>query len=339
LTKNTLNNELRSDKKLVDPFGRRIDYLRLSVTDRCNLRCFYCLPKDFKDFEHSDSWLNFEELTRIVGAFSRLGVSKIRITGGEPLVRKDLPVLAQMINNLQGVTDLSLSTNAVLLGRQAQALKQAGVSRLNVSLDSLKPERFKEITRGGKLDKVIAGLMAAKAAGFSPIKINMVALKGVNDDEYEDMVDFCIEHGFILRFIETMPVGDTGRDATNDFEDLQLLKKRLQKKYNLAPSVNNEKGPARYMEVIGKNSNIGFISPMSQHFCESCNRVRLTGEGKLLLCLGQVSAFDFRPLIKQGASDEELETAIKHAITLKPERHDFNENPEKVLRFMSVTGG
>lgn len=325
--------------KLIDPFGRRIDYVRLSVTDRCNLRCFYCLPKDFKEFEYSDSWLNFEEITRIIAAFSRLGVGKVRITGGEPLVRKDLPKLVGMISALPGVTDLSLSTNAVLLDKQADALKRSGISRLNVSLDSLQPERFKEITKGGKLDKVMLGLMAAKAAGFSPIKINMVALKGVNDDEYEDMVDFCVKHGFILRFIEIMPVGGTGRKATDDFENLQLLKKRLQKQYNLVPSLVSEKGPARYMEVTGKNSQIGFISPMSQHFCKSCNRVRLNGEGKLLLCLGQKDSFDLRPLVKQGASDHELESAIRHGISLKPERHDFNESPEKILRFMSVTGG
>lgn len=331
--------ENHSTEKLIDPFGRRIDYVRLSVTDRCNLRCFYCLPKDFKDFEHSDSWLSFEEITRIIAAFSRLGVGKVRITGGEPLVRKDLPVLVSMISALPGISDLSLSTNAVLLDKQAVALKQSGISRLNVSLDSLKPERFKEITRGGKLDKVLQGLMAAKTAGFSPIKINMVALKGVNDDEYEDMVDFCIEHGFILRFIEIMPVGETGRNATGDFDDLQLLKKRLQKKYNLVPSLVKEKGPAQYMEVTGKDSQLGFISPMSKHFCESCNRVRLTGEGRLLLCLGQKDSYDLRPLVKEGASDQELEAAIRHAITLKPEKHDFNENPKKILRFMSVTGG
>lgn len=331
--------EQQAARGLVDPFGRRINYLRLSVTDRCNLRCFYCLPKDFKDFEYSDTWLNYEEITRIIAAFSRLGVEKIRITGGEPLVRKDLPALAGMLSALPGVTDLSLSTNAVLLDKQADALKQAGVTRLNVSLDSLRPDRFKEITNGGKLGKVIQGLLAAKAAGFKPIKINMVALKDVNDDEYGDMVDFCIKHGFTLRFIETMPVGETGRRATDDFDDLQLLKKRLQDKYDLVPNLAKKNGPARYMEVTGTNAQIGFISPMSQHFCESCNRVRLTGEGKLLLCLGQSATFDFRPLVKQGASDHELEAAIKHAITLKPERHDFNENPEKILRFMSITGG
>ena len=237
--------EQQAARGLVDPFGRRINYLRLSVTDRCNLRCFYCLPKDFKDFEYSDTWLNYEEITRIIAAFSRLGVEKIRITGGEPLVRKDLPALAGMLSALPGVTDLSLSTNAVLLDKQADALKQAGVTRLNVSLDSLRPDRFKEITNGGKLGKVIQGLLAAKAAGFKPIKINMVALKDVNDDEYGDMVDFCIKHGFTLRFIETMPVGETGRRATDDFDDLQLLKKRLQDKYDLVPNLAKKNGPER----------------------------------------------------------------------------------------------
>jgi len=331
--------EQSSPEKLTDPYGRSIDYLRVSVTDRCNLRCFYCLPKDFREFEHSDAWLSFEEISRIVGAFTRLGVKKIRLTGGEPLVRKDLPVLAGMIAALPNVTDLSLSTNALLLARQAEALKKSGVTRLNVSLDSLQPERFNQITNGGKLDKVLEGLMAGKAAGFDPIKINMVALKGVNDDEYENMVEFCISHGFILRFIETMPVGDTGRIAINDFDDLQTLKKRLQKTFNLVPSLNKETGPARYMTVTGSEAQIGFISPLSQHFCASCNRVRLTGEGKLLLCLGQKDSFDFRPLVKAGASDRELEAAVRHAITLKPEKHEFLEHPDKIVRFMSVTGG
>ena len=197
---------------LVDPFGRTIEYVRLSVTDRCDLRCFYCLPKGFKDFEEPDEWLSFVEIERVIKTFGELGVRRIRITGGEPLVRKNVSDLAQRLSLLPGIEDLSLSTNAVQLKRYANQLRHANISRLNVSLDSLNPQRFKAITNGGKLEKVIDGLMAARAAGFSPIKINTVLMQGINDDEAEDLVAFCIEHGFTLRFIETMPVGNTGRN-------------------------------------------------------------------------------------------------------------------------------
>lgn len=195
---------------LIDAFGRRIEYVRLSVTDRCDLRCFYCMPKGFRDFEEPEHWLSFEEIERVMGAFGRLGTRRVRLTGGEPLVRKNLPDLAARLNALPGIDDISLSTNATRMARHAQELKDAGVDRINVSLDSLKPEVFKEIT-GGKLEKVLDGLMASKAAGLAPIKINMVVMGGINEPEVEDMVDFCIEHGFTLRFIETMPMGDTER--------------------------------------------------------------------------------------------------------------------------------
>jgi molybdenum cofactor biosynthesis enzyme MoaA len=197
---------------LTDSFGRRIEYVRVSITDRCDLRCSYCMPKGFRDFEEPGDWLTFDELERVMAAFARLGTRRIRLTGGEPLVRRDLPVLARRLSVLPGVEDISLSTNATRLARSAIELRAAGIRRINVSLDSLRPEVFKQIT-GGKLEKVLAGLMAAKAAGFHPIKINMVVMAGVNEDEVEDMVRFCLEHGFTLRFIETMPMGDTGRDA------------------------------------------------------------------------------------------------------------------------------
>ncbi|MEA3243277.1 MAG: radical SAM protein, partial [Pseudomonadota bacterium] len=196
--------------KLIDPFGRSIDYVRLSVTDRCDLRCSYCLPKGFRNFEEPEDWLTFDEIERVVGAFGRLGVTRVRITGGEPLVRKNTSELAARLAALPGIEDLSLSTNATRLDKQAVALRKAGISRINVSLDSLQADRFKAITQG-KLDKVLGGLTAAKDAGFTPIKINMVVMAGVNDDEVEDMVEFCIENEFTLRFIETMPMGDTGR--------------------------------------------------------------------------------------------------------------------------------
>lgn len=323
---------------LVDSFGRKIEYVRLSVTDKCDLRCFYCLPKQFKDFREPESWLRFDEIVQVINVFSELGVSRVRITGGEPLVRKDLPELVTRLHRLDGIDDLSLSTNAVQLGRHAQALKEAGVSRLNVSLDSLDPVKFQQIT-AGKLHKVLDGLMSARDAGFSPVKINMVVMKGVNDDEVNDMVDFCIEHDFTLRFIETMPMGDTGRNAADHYISLDVIKTRLEQKYRLLPGVMPGGGPARYVRVQGTDLRIGFITPISRHFCDTCNRVRLSVDGTLYLCLGQNDKVELRPLLRQGISHDELKQVIREAISHKPERHHFNEKPEHVLRFMSMTGG
>lgn len=323
---------------LTDRFGRSIEYVRMSVTDRCDLRCFYCLPKGFADFEEPEHWLTFAEIERVIAAFARLGTRRIRITGGEPLVRKDLPQLAARLAALPGIDDLSLSTNATRLAKHAEELHSAGIRRINVSLDSLDSTRFKQIT-GGKLEKVIDGLLAAKVAGFAPIKLNMVVMKDVNEDEVETMVDFCIEHGFTLRFIETMPMGDTGRAATDHYVDLQTVKTRLAKQFDLLPGVMPGGGPARYVQVAGTDLRIGFITPISQHFCATCNRVRLSVDGTLYMCLGQEHRFELRPLLRAGVSDAELEAAILQAIDLKPERHEFKEKPEQVLRFMSMTGG
>ncbi|MAT64665.1 MAG: GTP 3',8-cyclase MoaA [Gammaproteobacteria bacterium] len=326
------------DEQLTDRFGRNIEYVRLSVTDRCDLRCFYCMPKGFRDFEEPEEWLSFDEIERLIGAFARLGTRRVRLTGGEPLVRRNLPELAERLTRVAGIEDLSMSTNATRLDKHAVALRAAGVTRINVSLDTLRPEVFKQIT-GGKLEKVMGGLMAAKAAGYHPIKINMVVMKGVNEDEVEDMVDFCIEHDFTLRFIETMPVGDTGRNATSQYVDLQEIKARLARRFELLPGVMPGGGPARYVRVAGTDLRIGFITPISQHFCETCNRVRLAVDGTLYMCLGQEHSYDFKPLLRNGASDAELEAAIRQAIELKPERHEFREKPDQVVRFMSMTGG
>ena len=324
--------------QLHDRFGRRIEYLRLSVTDRCDLRCQYCIPKGFKDFQEPAEWLSFTEIERVIRAFGALGTRRIRITGGEPLVRTGVSELAARLARLPGIEDLSLSTNATRLAKQAVALKQAGISRINVSLDSLRAERFAELT-GGKLDKVLRGLMAAKAAGFAPIKINMVVLKDVNEDEVEDMVEFCLEHDFTLRFIETMPMGATGRNATNQYVDLQDVKARLARRFELIPGVMPGGGPARYVQVAGSELRIGFITPISQHFCETCNRVRLSVDGTLYMCLGQNESYPLRDLLRNGISDEELRQHIIQAIELKPEKHEFRENPGKIVRFMSSTGG
>jgi len=324
--------------RLIDRFGRTIEYVRLSVTDRCDLRCFYCMPKGFRDFQEPDHWLTFDEIERVMGAFARLGVRRVRLTGGEPLVRKGLPDLARRLAALPGVEDLSLSTNCTRMARHATDLHAAGISRINVSLDSLRPERFRQIT-GGRLDKVMDGLMAASAAGFAPIKINMVVMGGVNDDEVGDMVEFCIEHGFTLRFIETMPMGDTGRSASDHYLDLREVRRRLERRFDLVPGVMPGGGPARYVQVAGTDLRIGFITPISQHFCETCNRVRLAADGTLYMCLGQEHNLALRPLLRGGADDAELEQAIRRAIDLKPERHEFREKPGQVVRFMSMTGG
>jgi cyclic pyranopterin phosphate synthase len=324
---------------LVDPFHRQIDYVRVSITDRCDLRCAYCLPQGFKDFEEPGHWLTFDEIERVIRAFTELGVRRVRLTGGEPLTRHGLPELAQRLTHLPDLEDLSLSTNAVRLQKFARPLKEAGIKRLNISLDSLKPERFAEITGGGKLSKVLDGLMAAKAAGFGPIKINTVAMKGVNDDEIEDLVAFCIEHGFTLRLIETMPMGNTGRSAADHYLDLQGVRRDLEKKFELVPAVMPGGGPARYVQVKGTALKIGFITPISQHFCATCNRVRMAVDGTLYMCLGQENSFALRPLLRAGISDAGLKAAIIEAIALKPERHEFREAPAKVVRFMSMTGG
>ena len=323
---------------LIDPFGRRIEYVRLSVTDKCNLRCFYCMPKGFKDFEQPEHWLSYDEIERVIKAFTELGVARVRLTGGEPLVRKNLAELAQRLTSLPGLDDLSLSTNAMLLNKQASDLQKAGISRINVSLDTLNPEKFKEIT-GGELQPVLNGLIAAKKAGLSPIKINMVAMKGINDDEFEDMVEFCLQHDFTLRFIETMPMGVTSKDATDHYLDLQLVKQRLAKRFDLIPGVMPGGGPARYVQLRNTNLRIGFITPISQHFCESCNRVRLSVDGTLYLCLGQDDKVELRPLLRAGITDGELKACLVEAINLKPEKHEFKEKPEQVVRLMSMTGG
>ena len=324
--------------RLIDRFGRTIEYVRVSVTDRCDLRCFYCIPEGFHDFEEPDHWLTFDEIERVVGAFARLGVQRIRITGGEPLTRRGLPDLTRRLAALPGLEDLSLSTNATQLARHAAALRTGGVSRINVSLDTLDPERFRQITRG-RLDKVLGGLMAARDVGFAPIKINMVVMKGVNDDEIDGMVEFCAEHGFTLRLIETMPMGDSGRRGVDHYVDLQTVRARLAERFELIPSVMPGGGPARYVQVAGTDLRIGFITPISQHFCETCNRVRLAVDGTLYMCLGQDHSLNLRGLLRDGADDADLELAIRSAIDMKPERHEFREQPQKLVRVMARTGG
>jgi cyclic pyranopterin phosphate synthase len=323
---------------LRDKFGRRIEYVRLSVTDRCDFRCFYCLPKGFKGFAQPKSWLKVDEIERLMRIFSELGVSKVRLTGGEPLVRRELPEIVRRLNALPGIEDLSLSTNASQLANHAQQLRANGVSRINVSLDSLQHERFHKIT-GGHLDQVLTGLQAAKQAGMHPIKVNMVVMRGVNEDEIIGMVLYCLEHDFTLRLIETMPVGETGLHASNQFVSLQRVEAALREVFELQPAESCGAGPARYLRIKGTELRIGFITPLSQHFCETCNRVRISVEGTLFLCLGKHDNLELRPLLRGGANDGEIKAAVLAAIDRKPERHAFNERPGEVVRMMALTGG
>ena len=324
---------------LVDSFGRKIEYVRLSVTDKCNLRCFYCLPKGFRDFEAPAHWLSFDEIERVMRAFSELGVRRIRMTGGEPLVRKNLPELVQRLSRLPNVDDLSLSTNASLLGAQAEALKSAGVARINVSLDTLKADRFREVTQGGDLIKVLAGLQAAKKAGLNPVKINMVALKGINDDEFDAMLEYCMRNDFTLRFIEAMPIGAPGQSARDHYLDLNQVRDTPDRRYNLVPGVMAGGGPARHYKIQGTDFKIGFITPISQHFCDTCNRVRISVDGTLYLCLGQENSLALRPLLRDGITDVELKQTLSDAIWAKPARHEFDVKPGQIDRCMSQTGG
>lgn len=321
---------------LIDRFGRRIEYLRLSVTDRCDLRCVYCIPEGFKGFEEPDHWLTFDELERLLGLFADLGLKRVRFTGGEPLLRRNVADLARRVAAIPGIEDLSLSTNATQLGQHAVALKAAGVTRLNVSLDSLRDDRVERINGRPVLNQVLAGLDAGRAAGFAPIKINMVAMQE-NVDEIDAMVAYCMEKGFILRLIEVMPMGDTARKM--GYVDLQPVKEQLRQRFGLVDALLPGGGPARYLASPDGRFTVGFITPISQHFCDTCNRVRLTVDGTLHLCLGQEERVEFRPLLRGGASDAEIVETIRRAIDMKPEKHVFREEPEKVLRFMNMTGG
>ena len=325
------------DNSLVDRYGRTIEYLRLSVTDRCDLRCTYCMPKDYAGFEDPEHWLNFREIERLVKVFAMRGLKRIRLTGGEPLLRRNLPELARMLSGIAGIEDLSLSTNATQLARHAHELKQAGISRINISLDSLKPELIEKTTGRDALKSILAGIDAAVDAGFAMIKINMVVLGGVNEEEIEPMVKFCMQRGLILRLIESMPMGDSGRRQS--FVDLQPIKTVLADKYGLVPALLPGGGPARYLKSRDGRFSVGFITPISQHFCETCNRVRLGVDGTLYPCLGQEEKVEFRTLLRNSASDSEIESALRLAMDLKPERHEFRESPMKIMRFMSATGG
>ncbi|MGD9586632.1 MAG: GTP 3',8-cyclase MoaA [Brachymonas sp.] len=327
-----------SSASLQDRYGRTVDYLRVSVTDKCDLRCTYCMPRRFRGFEEPEHWLTFDEIERVVAAFVRMGTRRVRLTGGEPLLRRGLPELAGRLSALPGMEDLSLTTNGTQLARQAHALRAAGVRRLNVSLDSLRADCVQAITGSDCLQPVLDGLHAARDAGFERIKINMVPLEGVNVQDIETMAQWCMNEGFVLRLIEAMPMGETGRAARG--LALGPLLAQLQPRLGLLPAIEPlGGGPARYWRNPATGFTLGLITPMSQHFCATCNRVRLSVDGTLYLCLGQEDRVELRPLLRAGCSDAELEATLRAAIDRKPERHDFLARPEKIVRFMSMTGG
>jgi cyclic pyranopterin phosphate synthase len=328
---------------MIDPFGRAISYLRVSVTDRCDLRCVYCMSEDMT-FLPKPEVLSLEELERLCAAFIRLGTDKIRITGGEPLVRRDVMTLFRRLGARlgNGLRELTLTTNGTQLTRFADDLFEAGVRRVNVSLDTLDAASFTRITRWGKLDKTLDGIFAAKAAGLA-VKINAVALKAVNEDEFDRMLAWCGEHGFDLCLIETMPLGDIDGQRIDQYLPLSLVRARLRKRWTLVDTDYQTGGPARYFTVQETGTRIGFITPMTHNFCESCNRVRLTCTGTLYMCLGQDDAADFRGLLRNGADDDDLDAAIHRAIARKPKGHDFvidrRAEAPALARHMSVTGG
>jgi GTP 3',8-cyclase len=329
---------------LEDRFGRRITYLRVSVTDRCDFRCTYCMSEHMEFLPRRDL-LTLEELDRLCSVFVSRGVRKLRLTGGEPLVRKNIMWLIERLSrHLESgdLDELTLTTNGSQLKRFARALKSAGVERINVSLDTLKPDRFRTITRWGNLDTVMEGLEAADAAGLK-IKLNTVALKDTNEDELDDLIRFTHSRGWDLTLIETMPMGDVDGDRTDQYLPLSVVRGRLMDSWTLTDIPHRTGGPARYVEVAETGGKLGFITPLTHNFCESCNRVRLTCTGTLYLCLGQDDAADLRAPLRTGADDGALNAAIDEAMLRKPKGHDFviDRRAQKpaVGRHMSVTGG
>ncbi len=330
---------------MIDPFGRSITYLRVSVTDRCDLRCVYCMAEDMAFLPKRDL-LTLEELDRVCAAFIRLGTNKIRITGGEPLVRRDVMTLFRSLGarlGEGGLKELVVTTNGTQLAKLAEGLCEAGVRRINVSLDTLDPDKFSRITRWGKIGATLDGIFAARAAGMA-IKINAVAMKGVNEDEFDSLIAWCGDHGFDLCLIETMPMGDITGDRTEQYLPLSIVRSRLRRRWTLEETDYRTGGPARYFNVVETGRRVGFITPMTHNFCESCNRVRLTCTGTLFMCLGQDDAAEFRSLLRDPSVDDAgLAQAIRDAIARKPKGHDFvidrRRNRPAVARHMSLTGG
>ncbi|MEE8392847.1 MAG: GTP 3',8-cyclase MoaA [Rhodospirillales bacterium] len=329
---------------MIDPYGREITYLRVSVTDRCDLRCTYCMSEDMEFLPRSDI-LSLEEIDRVCSAFIGLGVRKLRITGGEPLIRRNIESLFKSLGRhikSGGLDEIALTTNGTQLARHAKSLIESGLKRINVSLDTLNAGKYREVTRGGKIERVLAGLEAARENGIR-VKINTVALKGVNDDEMDNLVSWCGDRGFDLTFIETMPMGESGAERVGYYLPLAEVRSSLEKNWTFEDISDSTGGPSRYVRVAETNCRVGFITPMSRHFCDTCNRVRLTSTGLLYMCLGRDASVDLRVPLRASQDDAPLLAAIEAAIALKPKGHDFVIDSESgrpsVSRHMSVTGG
>ena len=331
----------QKEHSLVDKFGRRVDYIRLSVTDRCDFRCVYCMTEDMTFLPRAQI-LSLEELYQVARAFTELGVKKIRLTGGEPMVRSDVMSLINRLGKLPGLEELLLTTNGAQLDKYAVPLKEAGLNRINISIDSLDAERFRRISRVGKLEKVLAGIDAARRAGIDRIKLNSVIMRGYNEDEIIPLADYALSRDIDIAFIEEMPLGeasDHSREETTCSNE--WVRRQIEQKYRLLDSAEKTAGPSRYVQVIGKKSRIGFISPVSHNFCEDCNRVRVTVEGRLLLCLGNEHSVDLREILRdENSSHDDLKEAIIKSMDLKPERHYFyDKDHAQPVRLMNMTGG
>jgi cyclic pyranopterin phosphate synthase len=327
--------------QLIDRFGRTVDYLRISITDRCDFRCVYCMAEDMTFLPRAQV-LTLEEIYTLAKAFVELGVKKIRVTGGEPLVRKGALELLEDIGKIEGLNELVITTNGSQLATMAGALKKAGVKRINVSLDTLDADKFKAITRTGDLQRVLKGIQAAREAGFERLKINAVILKGRNHLEVRDLVRFAVDNSIDISFIEEMPLGVVSQhDRSEAYYSSDLIKADLAREFSLIASTEKTGGPSRYFKVVGSRTRVGFISPHSENFCSTCNRVRLTVEGRLLLCLGNEHSVDLKKVIRAHPGNTDvLKQAIIDAMSIKPEKHEFNIHEQPIiLRHMSVTGG
>ena len=331
----------KDNSSLIDRFGRQVDYVRISVTDRCDFRCVYCMAEDMTFVPRSEI-LSLEEIYTIAQAFTELGVKRIRFTGGEPLVRNNVLSLFEKTGQLNGLDEMTLTSNGSQLTKYAQALHDAGIKRLNISLDSLQPTRFKQLTRTGNLNTVLAGIDAAKVAGFERIKINAVILKGRNDDEVLDLVNFAKSEQLDISFIEEMPLGLIDEHNRKlSFCSSDEVRQQIEAHYSITTSTEVTSGPSRYYRMADSKTRIGFISPHSHNFCHLCNRVRVTAEGRLLLCLGNEHSVDLRQVLRSSDNDiDVIKTVIRKAIDIKPERHHFNlDDKPEIIRFMNTTGG
>jgi len=330
---------------MIDGFNRNINYLRISITDRCNLRCRYCMPKEGVSAVGHEDVLKYEEILRIVRVAVHLGITKVRITGGEPLVRRGVVDFITSLAEISSLTDISLTTNGILLAPFALPLFAAGIKRINISLDSLNEVKYSHITRGGELKAVLRGIEAVHQAGYSPIKINTVVIKGVNDDEILDFARLTLEKPFQIRFIELMPMGQAGLGSEDQYISNDLILERIDRIYPLEPSgdkKNNTDGPARMYRIAGGQGEIGFISPLSHHFCESCNRLRLTADGHLRACLLQEKDVALRNALRNGCNNEELQFLVSSLIAIKPGQHEIRcdeSHVKKCAKEMSAIGG